>query len=87
MKELDLLLERFVLRAFDDLKGEQLDLLERLLDRPDQDLLELLNGSVEPGDEGLAHFARWLRSRIAFEPVEATSPSRHVRGTAAPKAQ
>ena len=69
MKELDLLLERFLARGFDELNDEQLDLLERLLESPDQDLLDCLSGAAEPGDESLAQFGRWVRSRIALEPV------------------
>ena len=70
MKELDLLLERFLARAFDELNDEQLDLLERLLESPDQDLLDCLSGAAEPGDESLAEFGRWVRSRTALEPVD-----------------
>jgi len=40
MKELDVLLERFVRRALDHLDAEEMKALERLLDQPDQDLLE-----------------------------------------------
>ena len=70
MKELDLLLERFLARAFDELNDEQLVLLERLLESPDQDLLDCLSGAAEPGDESLAEFGRWVRSRIVLEPVD-----------------
>ena len=72
MKELDVLLERFLARAFDELNDEQLDLLERLLEHPDQDLLDCLGGAAEPGDESLAEFARWMRSRVVLEPVGST---------------
>ena len=73
MKELDLLLERFLAQAFDDLNDEQLDLLERLLESPDQDLLGWLSGAAEPGDECLVEFGRWIRGRIVLEPVGSTS--------------
>ena len=77
MKELDLLFERFLERGFDELNDEHLDLLEALLDTPDQDLLDWLGGDVEPDDEGLALFARWLRTRIALVPVTSAERSGH----------
>ena len=66
MKELDLLLERFLARAFDELDDEQLDLLERLLESPDQDLLNWLSGGAAPEDEELSCLARWIRRRIGL---------------------
>ena len=64
MKELDLLFERFLARGFEELDDGRLDLLETLLKAPDQDLLEFLGGAAEPDDQDLAHFVRWLRTRI-----------------------
>lgn len=40
MKELDVLLERFVRRALDRLDEDELGALERLLEQSDQDILE-----------------------------------------------
>ena len=73
MKELDLLLDRFLVRAFDEVSDERLDLLERFLEIPDQDLLACLTGEAEPDDEDLVQFGRWMRTRMAFEPEGSTS--------------
>ena len=75
MKELDLLLERFLAREFEKLNDEQLDILERLLEFPDQDLLPCLSGAAELGDEELDVFGRWIGTRIEFEPVGSSSLS------------
>ena len=75
MKELDLLLDRFLAQAFDEVSDERLDLLERFLEAPDQDLLACLTGEAEPDDEDLVQFGRWMRTRIAFEPEGSTSPA------------
>ena len=72
-----MLFERFLERCFDELNDEHLDLLEALLDTPDQDLFDWLGGDVEPDDEELALFTRWLRTRIALVPVTATERSGH----------
>ena len=40
MKELDVLLERFARRGLNRLDEGELDALERLLEQPDQDILE-----------------------------------------------
>lgn len=48
MRELDLLLERFLASDFDRLGEEDLALLERLLDQPDQDVLAWLTAAREP---------------------------------------
>lgn len=40
MKELDVLLERFVRRALHRLDDDEIEALERLLGQPDQDILE-----------------------------------------------
>ena len=45
MKELDVLLERFVHRALDRLDDDELEALERLLGQPDQDILEWLGST------------------------------------------
>ena len=70
-----MLFERFLERGFDELNDEHLDLLEALLDSPDQDLFDWLGGDVEPDDEGLALFTRWLRMRIALVPLTSAERS------------
>ena len=49
MKELDVLLERFAARGLGRIEDGDLDALERLLDAPDQDILEwLASASATP---------------------------------------
>ena len=49
MKELDVLLERFAARGLERIEDGDLDALERLLDAPDQDILEwLASASATP---------------------------------------
>jgi succinate dehydrogenase flavin-adding protein (antitoxin of CptAB toxin-antitoxin module) len=48
MRELDLLLEKFLSSDFDSLAEVELVSLERLLDHPDQDILAWLTASREP---------------------------------------
>ena len=48
MKELDVLLERFVRRGLDRLDKGELEALERLLEQPDQDILEWLTSTTTP---------------------------------------
>ena len=76
MKELDLLLERFLERGIEDVSERRLLRLEALLACPDQDLLAWLGGGARPGDPELANLVRWMRGRIdprgeaASDPVE-----------------
>ena len=46
MKELDVLLERFVRRGLDRLDQDELEALERLLAQPDQDILEWITSTT-----------------------------------------
>jgi succinate dehydrogenase flavin-adding protein (antitoxin of CptAB toxin-antitoxin module) len=48
--ELDLVLSAFVERHFDRLDARQVELFKALLDRPDNDLLDLVMGRAEPAD-------------------------------------
>lgn len=48
--ELDLLLQRFLAREFDTLTGDELAVYRRLLDLPDNDLLDLVSGR-RPSDD------------------------------------
>lgn len=48
MRELDLLLEKFLASDFDALRESELDALERLLGQPDQDILAWISSSREP---------------------------------------
>ncbi len=46
MKELDVLLERFVHRGLNRLDESELEALEQLLEQPDQDILQWLASST-----------------------------------------
>ena len=54
MKELDVLLERFVHRALDRLDDGEIEALERLLEQPDQDILEWI-ASPNPASPPAVH--------------------------------
>ena len=82
MKELDLLLERFLERGFEDLDEQQLARFETLLESPDQDLFSWLGGA-DPGDEELARLVCRIRQCIGVEPGRSPEPSaREARGAA-----
>lgn len=61
IRELDLLLERFLERCFDELSTPQLDAYERLLEHPDQDILEWISGRAEAPDADLGALVRAIR--------------------------
>ncbi len=54
MRELDVLLENFVVRHYDELNGTQKALFESLLAYPDPILLEYLMGRMVPLDKDIA---------------------------------
>ena len=61
MKELDVLLERFVRRALNRLDEDELEALERLLAQPDQDILEWIaspSHSPPPAMQGIVERIR-----------------------------
>jgi antitoxin CptB len=64
MRELDLLLERFLAPGLDTLEGADLDDLERLLEQPDQDILAWLTGTPPPEHTGLGGIVAIARERI-----------------------
>ena len=53
MREMDILLARFLERGYEDLDAAQRETFERLLDLPDQDLLGWLSGEDGPQDAQL----------------------------------
>ena len=61
--ELDLLLEDFIERHLDQLDAQQLQMLEELLDYPDNDLLDLLMGRAELADTRCAPLLELMRAR------------------------
>ena len=64
MRELDLLLAKCLASGLDSLEEGDLDLLEELLEAPDQDILAWLMGSAEPEDPGFRSIVNVLQSRI-----------------------
>jgi len=61
MRELDLLLEVFLERRYQTLSPVARDSFERLLDRPNEDLVAWLIEGDSPQDEQLAGIVRQIR--------------------------
>ncbi|MDE0457173.1 MAG: succinate dehydrogenase assembly factor 2 [Chromatiales bacterium] len=68
MKELDVLLERFVRRALDRLDAEEMEALERLLDQPDQDILEWISSPAAAPPAGLGGIVAIIRAHALGRP-------------------
>ena len=64
MKELDLLLERFLVRGFEAWPDAELDALEALLESADQDILAWLSGATKPPDPARAAAADSVRAHL-----------------------
>ncbi len=64
MRELDLLLQKFLATALGSLEDDDLDRLENLLVQPDQDILAWLTSAVEPEDAELRGIVKVIRNRI-----------------------
>ncbi len=60
--ELDLVLERFLARRFDSLSQPQLVAYRELLDLPDNDFLDIVNGKADLGDPALMEIIGILRT-------------------------
>ena len=63
MLELDIVFERFWKRAGDELNDADAAALERLLQLPDNDLLDLVMGRAQSPDEQLRNMVHKLRSQ------------------------
>jgi antitoxin CptB len=61
--ELDIILERFWKNAGDDLSENDAAALERLLQLPDNDLLDLVMGRAQAPDDRLRDMVHKLRSQ------------------------
>lgn len=61
MRELDLLLEKFLASGLSALPGDDLDRLERLLEQPDQDILAWLTSATTPEDAATRRIVDILR--------------------------
>lgn len=64
MRELDLLLEKFLATGLQSLEDDDLDRLEKLLVQPDQDILAWLTGDPRPDDAEIRRIVEILRGRI-----------------------
>ena len=64
MRELDLLLGKFLASGLDALRRDDLDRLEQLLERPDQDILAWLTSAARPEDADTREIVAILRRRI-----------------------
>ena len=68
MKELDVLLERFARRRLEQLDDSDLDALERLLEAPDQDILEWLASASATPPSGMHGIVSLIRSLALGRP-------------------
>ena len=73
MKELDLLLERFLERGFENLSADQLTRFEALLASPDQDLVDWIGGGAPPSSADLADIVHCIRLNVGLEAGETPS--------------
>ena len=64
MRELDLLLERFLATGLQSLGVVDLDRLEKLLAQPDQDILAWLTAEPKADDADIRRIVAILRDRI-----------------------
>ena len=67
MRELDLLLERFLETTYPRLSAGQRESFTRLLDYPDQLLFDYLLGRLPPSDPAIADLVGLIRSAAANE--------------------
>ena len=68
MKELDALLERFVRCALDRLDDDKIEALERLLEQPDQDILEWIASATTSPPSDLRAVVALVRSHTLGRP-------------------
>ena len=68
MKELDVLLERFVRRGLDRLNEDELEVLERLLEQPDQDILGWIASTTTSAPPDLRAIAALVRFHALGRP-------------------
>jgi antitoxin CptB len=62
MRELDELLNRLLVQSFSSLDRPEQETFIRLLDYPDDVLLELLMGRMAPADKDVAHIVQEIRN-------------------------
>ena len=65
MRELDVLLNRFLVQRYSKLDQLEQKTFTQLLDYPDDVLLELLMGRMAPADKDVAHIVQKIRNTTA----------------------
>jgi antitoxin CptB len=64
MRELDLLLEKFLASHLGSLEDDDLDRLEKLLEQPDQDILAWLTATMMPEGTQFSRIIGILRNHV-----------------------
>ncbi|MCW9012915.1 MAG: succinate dehydrogenase assembly factor 2 [Gammaproteobacteria bacterium] len=64
MLELDIIFNEFLDKAYSTLTHEQKDLLDQMLDYPDQLLFDLLLGHMPSADKGISSLVTYIRDTI-----------------------
>jgi antitoxin CptB len=62
--ELDIVLDSFVRLHHEGLSTDDLDQFDRLLDYPDNDLLDLIFGRIQPHDDNTQQILRKLQNAL-----------------------
>ncbi len=65
MLELDILLNHFVNNDYEQLKNDQKNTFDRLLDYPDQLLFDLFLGHMESSDNNVSNLVQTIRQSTA----------------------
>ena len=60
--ELDLVLERFLAQRFDSLSPAEMSAYKALLELPDNDFLDVVNGKMDLDDPEIMHIVEILRA-------------------------
>ena len=64
MLELDIILNEFLDKAYTNLTNDQKELLDQLLDYPDQLLFDLFLGHMESSDKGISTLVTQIRNAL-----------------------
>lgn len=67
MRELDLLLARFLAAGLESIGEADLERLERLLNEPDQDILAWITGAARPADTDTGRVVAIVRGMIGAD--------------------
>ena len=64
MLELDIIFNEFLDKAYSELNSEQKELLDQMLDYPDQLLFDLFLGHMESSDKGISSLVSFIRNTL-----------------------